>query len=935
MGIHVLGILLLPCWTATASVGYYLVGTEERSCGDASGYCRNGARYPTPFGFEAVNKGDGARAGYSDVVECRRGGWCRDGTWHGCAPGKFGAETRAVNDSVCQDCFPGYLCRGEGHFRGDPESCGGRGSCPQGSWAKIPLKKAHYLVYFGNRTLREAHDQKICEKGYYCSNDGVRHQCPAGRFGNETGLTDPGCSGPTEAGRYSPRAARTSADQGIECGGPDVFCPLGATSPKIVRPGWYSVGGSSETTRVAEQRSEPGGYAGNGIRSLCKNGTYTSEYGLSTQTECTPAPEGFYVPGPGFVKPIPCGGPSLLCPSSGLHSPVLVKQGYYTVNGTTTRRTDQKVAPPGFYATGGLLFPCPAGRYGAVAGLSDEACSGAARPGFWTPPGATSPTQRDCGGPDKICPEAAMVAPLNVAAGYYTTIAESPDDDFAILGEMCPPGTYNSNHNDTLFFDASHLYSDDDALTSLLSVCIRCPVGRFKAVPGDDPALCLKCDGTTSTDDRRTCDCLRAAGGAVLKSGEGLYFNASTGTCVVVARDIAEQNAKYLNETIFTRRRSYSCEAGYFCQGGLRRPCPRGRYGVALRETNANCTGECRAGYFCPLASTSPTARVCGHAGVYCGPGATDPRTVTPGYYTDPSVPAAVRSRELPCPAGFYCRGGVKFPCLPGRFGADSTNYSNDRCQGPCQSGYFCPEASTSPRMTPCGGHHVYCPPGSAEPSVVPDGYYSLHAQHLLTEDEYNDHGLGPDDDPTTMDAILPCEPGYWCRGGIMTKCPHFRYGWRTHQSSSDCDGGIAPGCYAPLSSDVYFTDCPVECGDNGHFCLGGEARPTAVTPGYYSIGVNATRRSGQLPCEPGTSCVNGVPRPCPAGKYHPTSAGTRCDFDCPPGHKCPVGTASPLPCDVGSYSFGRSADCIPCPHSRREDSSLQTCFHARRCCDF
>ena len=39
-------------------------------------------------------------------------------------------------------------------------------------------------------------------------------------------------------------------------------------------------------------------------------------------------------------------------------------------------RNAEEQAPPGHYAVSGLVYPCPAGRYGASWGLSDAACSG-------------------------------------------------------------------------------------------------------------------------------------------------------------------------------------------------------------------------------------------------------------------------------------------------------------------------------------------------------------------------------------------------------------------------------------------------------------------------------------------------------------------------------------------------------------------------------
>ena len=44
----------------------------------------------------------------------------------------------------------------------------------------------------------------------------------------------------------------------------------------------------------------------------------------------------------------------------------------------------------------GLRFDCPAGQYGNELGLIINSCSGKAAPGYYTPPGSTSATQKQC-----------------------------------------------------------------------------------------------------------------------------------------------------------------------------------------------------------------------------------------------------------------------------------------------------------------------------------------------------------------------------------------------------------------------------------------------------------------------------------------------------------------------------------------------------------
>ena len=186
------------------------------------------------------------------------------------------------------------------------------------------------------------------------------------------------------------------------------------------------------------------------------------------------------------------------------------------------------------------------------------------------------------------------------------------------------------------------------------------------------------------------------------------------------------------------------------------------------------------------------------------------------------------------------------------------------------------------------------------------------------------------------MDAFLPCEPGYYCRSGIKHACPPFRYGWRYMQTSAECDGAVAPGCYAPQpQSGPLLSDCPEQCGGIDVYCppTGREKRPTLVSPGYYAVGGTNATRTGQEPCPPGTFCADGVITKCPAGRYQPLAGQVRCDNACPPGAYCPEGSANPIPCPVGTFSLGLVDACTPCPYYISGSEQTQTCFDDRYCC--
>jgi len=60
-----------------------------------------------------------------------------------------------------------------------------------------------------------------------------------------------------------------------------------------------------------------------------------------------------------------------------------------------------------------------------------------------------------------------------------------------------------------------------------------------------------------------------------------------------------------------TRFDQMECPAGSYCTDGIIRDCPAGRYGRASRLSDADCTGPCAQGHYCPPGSTSRHEKAC------------------------------------------------------------------------------------------------------------------------------------------------------------------------------------------------------------------------------------------------------------------------------------------------------------------------------------
>ena len=152
---------------------------------------------------------------------------------------------------------------------------------------------------------------------------GLQYECPAGRYGQVEGLTSKDCSGLCQEGYYC-HAGSTSRTQ-YECGGADVYCPVGSQFPTPVAPGYFTVGPHSGfdpaqsnldvTTRTGQEICPPGHYCIDGVVYICDSGLYGDEFGLNT-SECNgPCHAGYFCPAQS-VSPTqyPCGSARFYCP---------------------------------------------------------------------------------------------------------------------------------------------------------------------------------------------------------------------------------------------------------------------------------------------------------------------------------------------------------------------------------------------------------------------------------------------------------------------------------------------------------------------------------------------------------------------------------------------------------------------------------------------
>lgn len=103
-----------------------------------------------------------------------------------------------------------------------------------------------------------------------------------------------------------------------------------------------------------------------------------------------------------------------------------------------------------------------------------------------------------------------------------------------------------------------------------------------------------------------------------------------------------------------------------YCTGGASQQlCPPGTFGAPGQTglASASCSGQCQAGYWCGVGSTSPTQNQCGGVGVYCPTGASAPIPVSANFYTTPAGGSTMlRTNQAACPSERACSGGVVLP---------------------------------------------------------------------------------------------------------------------------------------------------------------------------------------------------------------------------------------------------------------------------------
>ena len=872
-------------------IGYFCPGgpAVPLSCPEGA-YCELGTATPTlcPIGTYNERKAKGALGdcntclggelcpmGTISPLDCPSGSFCGAGdtTPTTCNPGSYlplnnVPDSRTTTQADCLACPLGHYCL-IGSSNPTP--------CPVGTYrdslsgtadtdcADCPVGKA--CPFEG---ITDVNTAVACDYGHYCP---AKSSYPQGL--------------PCAAGKFSDNTDNTLATDCVDCAA-GYYCSAGAntfTNPPVECPeGYYCPAGSLS-----------------GTTNPCPGGSYSSNTGLTANTECTACPAGSYCSA-GSVAVTGLCSAGYWCPiSSTLPTENSCPAGTFSAGTGLKTENECTVCTLGYTCDAAALtapVKCPAGTYGSKAGLDGTASNecttctmgsycaeGVTEPtvcgkGMYSAAGAMDagspicekcPTGHYCAyeatapfatggstdalacGAGFICDIAGLVGVPEVPyhptyscpAGYYCLAG-------ATVGTACATGTYNPSSgkedpSSCLAVPAGY-YADVEATTSIATN--ECPAGYY-------------CLASAATSTANPC----AAG--TYRSLVGGQSPADCAAC---------PTGYYCGENTVT---PIECPQGYYCVINTIDPvkCPEGYYGADSRlRALVDCT-ICPQGRYCSQAGLSEPDGLC-DAGYTCGSGSTTPA---------PPLRRNLAGVSGVCPAGGYCEQGSKYStrCPPGTYNNVEGKTSAADCLA-CVDGEFC-IGTTDPNTSGTCSAGYYC----HSSSTAPTQFYADQGKYAAAGDALDTVcAVGTYNPFFAQSACLPCKVGYYCQTTglkVMTPCPIGQYCPAGASTTTDC----LAGTYNSITKAQAAADC-IDC-PPGMYCLAGASTPTAdCTQGHY--------------------CRLGAEIAAPTGSV--TNYG-----QCPAGHYCPTATGDPIQCPPGTYnpstgSIDNTA-CAQCPAGR------------------
>lgn len=242
--------------------GYYCPsGTIDQFsfvCGSSNVYCPAKSPTPTtvPEGYYSLDSSGSNIVNENIRVSisiCEFGHFCVNGTRMACPAGRYGMQLGLSNSNCSGPCPAGFYClHGSIYPQNLPCQNDPTIYCLEGSALPRPVGVGYYTIQSveslqlgGGYTSQEP-----CTRGTYCR-DGVKYDCPAGRYGSLSQETNSSCSGLCRGGFYCPAGSFISTQ--ILCDATNIYCPIGSPAPLSVDQGHYTLGHDGNDSTVILQ----------------------------------------------------------------------------------------------------------------------------------------------------------------------------------------------------------------------------------------------------------------------------------------------------------------------------------------------------------------------------------------------------------------------------------------------------------------------------------------------------------------------------------------------------------------------------------------------------------------------------------------------------------------------------------------------------------
>ncbi|CBY12491.1 unnamed protein product [Oikopleura dioica] len=853
---------------------------------EAGYYCDTGSKSATP------------KNNAGDFIFCSKGNYCPQGTDSEirCPAGTFSDSTGLRSDDECLPCLAGKECKGgdspmsdcpEGFYctpdtnstaggaLPSVEPCPAGHMCPAGSKAPFPCPHGTYQTQPLKSTCEACLPGRLCEgasadQGKPC---GIGNYCPAG-----TGFPIPcplGTYNDAEPSNSGINYARFCK----ECPAGKACTTAGISDPALPNcsAGFNCIGGASELDQsdgVYGEICPIGSYCDDGTATPCPIGTYGSESGLRSSSDCALCPQGFDCSEEGVwdlaehrceagykceagvdgvsKTPQPCTTAGQYCPL-GSYQEQNCPEG--TWNDKATPHAECDPCPRGDYCDGDAnKLPCLAGHY-CPEGSSDKTMLGCPPGTYYDGTGASS--LQNC----KVCPQGKYCSYKagdnlpDCMDGYDCDFGHkmpSPKDSKCPKGYFCPAG-----------------------------IKTACPAGTF-----------LNIEGGRSLDDCLSCPpgwfCETEALAENPKDSGNEDFMCKAGFFCFSGATAPEPDDDSNNPPLFGE-----CPPGFKCPlDGTAEPvgCPDGFY--QSNAAQSECQDQCPAGYLCRGVLTDYTdADDSCPPGQYCEVDGSTPDDVNPcppGTYRNAIEPADSDDECEICPPGKYCpfyglakdpTSDASYDCEEGFFCSNENDGSwtpRPYCNGDLLSSDYCNNKDIG-GICPVGS---YCPATGVEPEPCLENKFCPH------------EGLG---DFNMTSGVYDCAAGYHCTGGAMTNSPNDRFNEEQGEF-----GEICP---------------------NGKYCEKGQS-PTSCPDNFYNPQTGLVEFVECRECQPGKVCTGGFANAdCVGGKHcygatNPLSPSSGANVaDCVSGSKCEVATVEPVLCNQGFHQGSPSqATCDDCP---------------------